>query len=52
MVVVSIVVMLQRNTFGVYHSRVLAPVTSGVSVDLLDNVKCVVQNRLSVLSSV
>ena len=46
------VVMLQRNTVGVYCSRVLAPVTSGVSVDLLDNVKFVVQNRLSVLGSV
>ena len=28
-VVVSMVVMLQRNTVGVYRSRVLAPVTSG-----------------------
>ena len=51
-VVVSMVVMLQRNTVGVYRSHVLVPVASGVSVDLLDNVKCVVQNRLSVLGSV
>ena len=29
MVVVSMVVLLQRNTVGIYRSRVLAPVTSG-----------------------
>ena len=51
-VIVSMVVMLQRNTVAVYRSRISAPITSGVSVDLLYNIKCVVQNRLSVLGSV